>query len=88
MKMFWDLESLSIKHDKPSVYEDFQKGIVYNYPLYEVSLPWKQAHPVLHDHYELALRRIGGLLKCLRQIPEILSQYDSVIKEQLNKGII
>ena len=43
---------------------------------------------MLHDHYELALRRLNGLLKCLRQNPEILSQYDSVIKEQLHKGII
>ena len=77
-----------IKHDKPSVYEEFQKGIVNKYPRYEVSLPWKQTYPVLHDHYELALRRLNRLLKRLRQNLEILSRYDSIIKEQLNKGII
>ena len=88
LKMFRDLESLGVKHDKPSVCEEFQKEIVYKHPQYEVSLPWKQKHPVLHDHYELALRRLNGLLRHLRQNPEILCQYDSVIKEQLNKGII
>ena len=88
LKMFWDLESLGVKHDEPSVYEEFLKAIVYKYPRYEVSLPWKQTYPVLHNHYKLALRRLNGLLKRLRQNPEILSQYDSVIKEQLNKGII
>ena len=68
--------------------EEFQKKITYRYPRYEVALPWKQTHPVLHNHYELALRRLNGLLKRLRQNAEILRQYDSVIKEQLNKGII
>ena len=88
LKMFWDLDSLGVKYDEPSVYEEFQNGIVHKYPRYEVSLPWKQAHPVLHDQYELSLRRLNGLLKRLRQNPEILNQYDSVVKEQLNKGII
>lgn len=32
LKMFWDLKSLGVKHDKPSVYEEFQKGKVYKYP--------------------------------------------------------
>ena len=88
LKMFWDLESLGVRHDEPSVYDEFQRGIVYKHPQYEVSLPWRQSHPALHDHYELALRRLNGLLKRLKQNPEVLRQYDSVIKEQLNKGII
>ena len=88
LKMFWDLKSLGIKCDESTVYEEFQKKITYKYPRYEVSLPWKRTHPVLHNHYELALRRLNGLLRRLRQNPEILKQYDAVIKEQLHKGII
>ena len=88
LKMFWNLESLGIKHDEPSVYEEFQWGIVHKHPQYEVSLPWKRTRPALHEHRELALRRLNGLLKCLKQDPEMLKQYDSVIKEQLTKGII
>jgi len=29
LKMFWDLESLGVMHDEPSVYDESQKGIVY-----------------------------------------------------------
>jgi len=88
LKMFWDLESLGIRRDEPSVYDEFQRGIVYKHPRYEVSLPWRETHPALHDHYKLALRRLNGLLKRLKQNPEVLRQYDSVIREQLSKGII
>ena len=88
LKMFWDLESLGVRPNEPSVYDEFQRGIVYKHPRYEVSLPWKCAHPPLNDHYELAVRRLNGLLKRLKQNPEVLKQYDLVIKEQLSKGII
>jgi len=86
LKMFWDLESLGVMHDRPSVYDEFQKGIMYKHSRYEVSLPWRQTHPALHDHYSLALRRLNGLLKHLKQNPELLQQYDSIIKEQLKGG--
>jgi len=43
---------------------------------------------MLPGHYDLALKRLGGLLKCLRHTPDILCKYDAVIKDQLNKGII
>ena len=32
LKMFWDLESLGVRHDEPSVYDEFQRGIVYKHP--------------------------------------------------------
>ena len=43
---------------------------------------------MLPDHYSLALRRLNCLLKRLQQISDMLLQYDTVIKEQLNWGII
>ena len=54
----------------------------------DFSEAWRESHPALYDHYELALRRLNGPLKRLKQNPEVLKQYDSVIREQLNKGII
>ena len=88
LKKFWDLESLGVKQNEPSVYQDFQKDITFRDGRYEVSLPWKQSHPTLPGHYELALKRLGGLLKCLRHTPRVLCQYDAVIKDQLSRGII
>ena len=55
---------------------------------YEVNLPWKEATPTLPSHYELSLKRLTGLLRCLRQSPDILRRYDDVIKEQLAAGIV
>jgi len=88
LKMFWDLESLGVKHDETSVYQDFQKDIRFRDGQYEVSVPWKQSHPMLPSHYDLAFKRLGRLLKHLRHTPDILCQYDAVIKDQLNRGII
>jgi len=84
LKIFWDLESLGVKHGE----QDFQKDIRFQDGWYEVSLPWKQSHPMLPSHYDLALKRLVGLLKHLRHTPDILRQYDAVIKDQLNRGII
>ena len=88
LKMFWELESLGVKQEESSVCQEFQKEITFKNGRYEVSLPWKQSHPILPDHYDLALRRLNGLLKRLQQNSDMLLQYDTVIKEQLNRGII
>ena len=40
------------------------------------------------DNYDLFLKRLVGLLKRLRQSPEILCQYDTVIREQIEQGIV
>ena len=88
LKRFWDLESLGVKQNERSVYQGFQEDITFRDGRYEVSLPWKPSHPTLPDHYELALKRLGGLLKRLRHTPSVLCQYDAVIQDQLSCGII
>ena len=79
LKMFWDLESFGVNQNESSVYQEFQKEVTHKGNKYEVSLPWKQSHPALPDHYDLALWRLNGLLKRLRQNTELLHQYDNVI---------
>ena len=89
LKMFWDLESFGVNQNESSVYQEFQKEITHKGNRYEVSLPWKQSHHALPDHYDLALRRLNGLLKRLWQNTELLHQYDNVIiKKQLGNKII
>ena len=86
LRTFWELESLGIK---PRVlYEKFQEQISFKNNRYEVHLPWKKTHPSLPDNYELSRKRLENLLKRLRQEPEVLKEYDSVIKEQLQRGIV
>lgn len=40
------------------------------------------------DNFELCHRQLTGLLKRLKQNLQLLVEYDSVIRDQLNRGII
>ena len=86
LKTFWELESLGIK--PRTLYEEFQEQISFTNERYEVHLPWKTPHPLLPDNYQLSRKRRENLLERLRHEPGVLREYDSVIKEQLHRGIV
>lgn len=88
LKRFWDLESLGIVKEEASVYEKFIQRIRLDNHRYEVCLPWKESHPPLPDHQGLCRKRLLSLLKRLRQTPELLTEYEAIMKDQLYKGII
>ena len=54
---------------------------------YEVRLPWRSSFPLLQDNYQLSQARLSNLVKRLRQDPDILKEYDAVIRDQIEKGI-
>ena len=88
VKLFWDLETLRIKHDEPTVYEKFIEDITHNGERYEVKSPFKESHPILPDNYQLSKTRLESLLRRLKLKLEVLKRYDEVIQEQLGKSII
>ena len=88
MKKFWELESLGIQPQEASVYEKFTNTISHKGGRYEVRLPWKHSHPLLPDNHKSSLQRFHSLYDRLKQTPEILEEYDNVIKDQLQKGIV
>ena len=88
LKKFWELESLGINSDESSVLENFDDEVSFQNGRYQVSLPWKQPHPILPDNYHLSKKRLHGLLRRLRQHPSVLKEYDATIRDQLNKGIV
>ena len=88
LKQFWELESLGISSEEPPVHERFLQQISFDGQRYEVGLPWKEQHPPLRDHYELCCKRLGGLLRRLKQTPQILDEYNRIITDQLDRGII
>ena len=55
---------------------------------YQVKLPFKENHPMVPDSYTNASRRLATVIKNLKTQPEILKQYDQVIKEQLESGVV
>ena len=86
LKKFWELESIGIKSQ--SLYDEVTEAIAFKNGRYEVSLPWKSPHPLLPDNFELCKKRLTNLLQHLRREPEKLKKYDTVIREQQEKGII
>ena len=83
----WDLESLGIKASD-EVHELFESEINFIDGRYSVKLPWKQGHDPLPSNYENSFSLMKGQIKRLKRAPEVLKEYDSIIKEQLSSGVI
>ena len=85
---FWQLDSIVILPDEGSVYEQFLENICMKDGRYQVQLPWKEAHPLLPDNYNICVNRLQSLLHRLRKNDKLLDNYDQIIREQLDMGII
>ena len=88
LKAFWELESFGVPDSDHSVYDKFQETVQFKNGRYEVALPWKDSHRILPNNYQLSLNRLDGLLRRLQQDNDILREYDSVIKTQIQQGIV
>ena len=88
LKNFWELESLGIQSVEPSVYDTFKQFIKFDDGRYEVSLPLRSDQIRPPSNFLLAKRRLEGLLKRLRHHPEVLQEYNAIIQQQLNLGIV
>ena len=88
LRSFWELESLGITRVDKSIHDTFKENVSFKNGKYEVSLPWKEFHDPLPDNYILNLRRLEGLTKRLRQTPEILREYNAIIRDQINRGVV
>ena len=88
LKKFWDLDTLGIKEAEDSLFERFPSDIVFKEGRYEVKLPWRDNHPILPSNYQMSLKRLFGLLRRLKSDPSLLKEYNDVITDQLNRGIV
>ena len=86
---FWEVESLGII-DTPDalVSNSFVPSILFRDNHYTVNLPWKHDHAEIPDHLVLCESRLRSLLRKLQVKPDLLLEYDKIIKEQLKCGII
>ena len=89
LKLFWDLESMGIQPlSNDPVTDYFTSTVRMVDGRYEVSLPWQESHEPLPDNIALCRRRLQGLLRRLKREPDILREYNAIISEQLNRGIV
>lgn len=88
LKKFWDLESIGIRGDENSVYDKFVEEVRFDGERHEAKLPFKEHHPTIPDNYAASERRLGRLIHRLQGQPALLSEYNSIIQKQIQKGIV
>ena len=85
VKKFWSLDMVGINENEASIYDKFNDTIKFKNGRYEVELPFKENHPILHDNYTICKSRLEKMRNKLNE--ELKRNYD-VFKEQLEAGII
>ena len=88
LQLFWDIKSLGILETEATLYDTFCTTLSLKDGRYEVTLLWREHHKPLPSNYQLCERRLVSLLRCLRKNPVLLRQYNSVIQEQIQQGIV
>ena len=74
--------------DQGDVYTEFKEQLARSPDgWYESPLPWKGNHPDLPNNYDGSIRRLGSLVQKLRRT-NLLSDYDGIIRDQLQNGIV
>ena len=69
--------------------EDFSDTIYMNKERrYEVNLPFKKPHALLHDHFNLCEKRLLKLYSTLEKDTVNLKRYNDIFLNQMELGII
>ena len=88
VEKLWDLETLGIGSKEISWVDRCLGEFTVVDGRYQVSLPFKENRRFVEDNYVLAEKRLKTLMKKLNKDPELLKRYDTIIKHQLEEGII
>ena len=90
LKRFWETESIGIKDESEITRSNdcFNENVCFNGQRYEVQLPWKENRPTVPSDYELCVNRLRSLQRKLLKEPELIKEYDQIIEEQINNGIV
>ena len=79
----------STEKTTPSSPQHDHVSIVHNGERYETNLPFNSnPQGLLPSNYKLCSSRLNSLIKKLRANPSLLAEYDAIIREQLDTGII
>ena len=88
VERLWSFEGLGIVENDDKVHEEFLDGITFTGSKNSVKLPWKEGHERLPGNYLNSLSRMKGQLKRLKREPELLREYDTIITEQVETGVV
>ena len=86
---FWHTESIGVLQDDcENATPTFLNQVHFKEDRYEVSLPWKEGHFKIPEHYVMCVNRLRYLQLKLLKSPDLLHEYDNIIQDQLKQGII
>ena len=66
----------------------FKETLTFEDGRYQVRWPWKEESPDLPINRELAMGCLKSNVSKMRNKPELMKLYDSIIQDQLEKGVI
>ena len=84
----WDLDSLGIRPENDLSKESFVNEIEFTGDRYSVKLPWKAGHGPIPHNYSTCVARLKNQLERLKEDPDVLKEYDRIINEQIQAGIV
>ena len=84
----WDLDSLGIRPENDASKESFVDEIQFTGSRYSVKLPWKAGHGPIPQNYSTCVSRLKNQLRRLKDDPDVLKEYDKIISEQIQEGIV
>ena len=87
IRKLWDFETLGVR-EEDEILEEHRDKVSFDGRRYKVSLPWKESHDNLPSNFSLSKKRLCSQLSKLRKQPEVLAEYNNIIVDQLNQGII
>ncbi len=87
LKKFWETDAIGIHElQDESEVKPFMTDVNFDGKRYVVGLPWTENRP--KSHYDLCFHRLKALQRRLKDEPQLLTEYDNIIKEQLENEII
>ena len=87
LKKFWESESVGIEEQQISA-DKRMPEIYHNGRNYEIGFPWKEDFQPSKNGYQLSENRLRSLYFKLKRDPDLLRDYDKIIRDQEQAGIV
>ena len=88
LEKLWDLETLGIRDNEHTIESKFMEEIKFDGKHYEVKLPFREEHPLLPDNHTGSVKRLNSLISRLNTNPNLLQEYDNIIRDQVKSGVV
>jgi hypothetical protein len=88
LEKLWDLETLGIRDNEHTTEFKFMKEVNFNGKQLEIKLSFREEHPLLPDNYTGCVKRFSSLITRLMANPNLLQEYDNIIKDKKESGVV